>query len=97
MKVDTVEKFLIDLNEKDFIQPNNLFNSRKYKFEDEEDLLCTFFSYLQSKCLIRFSPNPLVSNNFKLSKVGKEIIEDKDKRIVFVEEFLKFYGMSVDY
>ena len=81
-----VDKILDDHNG---VQIDTMFNHE----EPNEDLKCTFISFLISKCIIRYAPGySSGSNIYKFSKPGRDIMKDNAKRIAFIEEFMKFYN-----
>ncbi len=89
MDKDSVFNFIDKILKKDSIQPLDLFWG---KYEgDEEDLLCTFFTYLMSNCVIRYDSKSMEYGMYKFSKPGKEILENKQKRDIFVLNFLRLY------
>lgn len=76
------------LTEKSF-DPEDIF---KNEYKDNEDLMCSFFTFLVSKCIIRYAPKMDRSGVYTFSKPGRVIIENDKKRTKFIKEFIKFYG-----
>lgn len=69
------------------------FDSIFYNEKPNEDLKCTFMSFLVSKCILRYAPRYTGGSNiYKFSKPGRDIMENNIKRMVFIEEFMKFYN-----
>ena len=77
------------LDDRNGVQPDSIFGDEK----PDEDLKCTFISFLISRCIIRCAPRyPSESNIYKFSKPGRDIMKDNVKRIAFIEEFMRFYN-----
>ena len=77
------------LDDRNGVQPDSIFGDEK----PDEDLKCTFISFLISRCIIRYAPRyPSGSNIYKFSKPGRDIMKDNAKRIAFIEEFIRFYN-----
>ena len=77
------------LNDRNGVHPDSIFASD----EPNEDLKCTFISFLISRCIIRYAPGYTSGSIvYKFSKPGRDIMKDNIKRIAFIEEFMRFYN-----
>ena len=74
------------------VDPYAIFSNNDYG--DQEDMMCSFFSFLVSKCIIRYAPRYTGSDVYLFSNPGRAIMNDKIKRTAFIEEFEKFYDHS---
>lgn len=80
---------------KEWLQQRNLQHQtlfRNINSENEIDLKTTFFQFLISRCIIRYAVNPDSYGIYKFSEPGKKIMEDENKRLAFISEFLVFYN-----
>ena len=60
--------------------------------DPHEDLKCTFFSFLISRCILRYAPGYASGSEYKFSKPGRAIMGNNAKRIEFIDGFLTFYS-----
>lgn len=57
----------------------------------DNDLICTFFSFLISKCFLRLATGYMSSDIYVITKPAKSILSNEISRDIFINEFLKFY------
>ena len=76
------------------VQPS-LFFQDKRKYGDQEDMMCSFLSFLISRCILRYAPRCMTEGApYIFSNPGRIIVQDKIKRTAFIEEFLNFYEQN---
>ena len=79
-----IEKMLLSSHN---IQLASLFAD----YDKEDDLIFTFFSFLISRCIIRYAHGYQKYGIFEFSNPGRKIMKNKNQRMAFVEEFVNFY------
>ena len=88
-----LHEYVVQWLEENSLQPAALFQYLKEE-EENTDFVITFFQYLISKSIIRYAQNYVNYGIYKFSAPGREIMSDKMKRTVFIEEFVRFYDAS---
>ncbi len=88
MNTETLDNFIDVILEKNSVQPYAIFSDKNY---GNEDMVCSFFSFLVSKCILRCAPRYIDNGVYVFSNPGRIIMQDKAKRTSFIEEFMKFY------
>ena len=92
MSVERINTLIDKMLSKENVQCRAFF----YDYDkDKYDLEFTFFSFLISRCILRYANEYQEYGIFKFSNPGREIMKDKNKRTAFVEEFLNFYNTGV--
>ena len=89
MSVEKIDALINAMLESRNIQPRQLFDGGDRK----DDLTLTFYSFLISRCIIRYAHGYDNYGIFEFSKPGRKTMENKIRRRAFVEEFLKFYEL----
>ena len=89
MSVEKIDALINAMLESGNIQPRQLFNGGDRK----DDLTLTFYSFLISRCIIRYTHSRDNYGIFEFSKPGRKTMENKIRRRAFIEEFLKFYEL----
>ena len=89
MSVEKIDALINAMLESENIQPRQLFNDGECK----DDLTLTFYSFLISRCIIRYTHSGDNYGMFEFSKPGRKTMENKIRRKAFIEEFLKFYEL----
>ena len=89
MKKENLNDFIDMILEQNSVQPYAIFSNNDYG--DQEDMMCSFFSFLVSKCIIRYAPRYINYGVYLFSNPGRQIMKNKSKRENFIEDFLKFY------
>lgn len=84
--MEEIKKFVAQLFDTNQISLQFLENNG-YK---DNDLICTFFSYLISKCFLRLETGYMTNNVYVLTKPAKSILKNEISRDVFINEFSKF-------
>lgn len=84
--MEEIKKFVTELFDTNQISIQFLENSG-YR---DNDLICTFFSYLISKCFLRLATGYMTTDVYVLTKPAKSILKNEISRDVFINEFLKF-------
>lgn len=60
----------------------------------DDDLICTFYSFLIVRTIIRIAPGYAGSDVYYFSKPGRSIMENKIIRNEFIVGFLQFYDQT---
>ena len=89
---DTLHQCSKDWLERSGAQYGYFYNNN---FDDENtDFILTYLQYLLARGLMRHRSD--LENVYVYSKVGREIIEDENKRTALIGEFWRFYTGSTD-
>lgn len=94
-QLSVLEEFLKDIPLEDSISIPPVFNNRVggMKYPNHRDLLRTFTGHLLSKCIwVPASVERTEYGKFCYSDLGKRMINDLDKKTLFIREFLDFYN-----
>lgn len=88
---EIIKKFVDELLDSSQMSVSATLDSKGYR---DNDLICTFFSYLIGKSILRLAPGYSSENVYYFSKPGKSQMSDEIKRDNIIGEFLKFYGIA---
>ena len=92
MNEGILSDFIDMILEQNSVLPYSIFFDNDYG--DDEDMVCSFFSFLVSRCIIRYAPRYINHGVYVFSNPGRIIMKDKKKRNSFLKDFMEFYDST---